>query len=85
MKRQSRRAVVIDYADEWQLKPTAESLLRDVAAASGGIYNTTPEQIFAESTRTVIRVTPLWRTFVFLAIWLFVVDVGFRRWLSDSI
>jgi uncharacterized protein YegL len=77
--RHLRRSISYDFPDEYLLQPTNETLLRNVAAVSGGSYDPDSAQIGAASDRTVERVTALWRCFVFIGMILFVVDVGLRR------
>jgi Mg-chelatase subunit ChlD len=77
----THRALTVDYPDELQLGPSNESLLRDVAAVSAGMYQPSPDQVFADDGRMVQRITPLWRYFVLASLIVFVIDVGLRRWL----
>ena len=59
--------------------PIYESLLRSVAAVSGGVYDPDPASVFAADGRTVERITTYWQYLVLAAMLLFVVDVGLRR------
>jgi len=78
-ERGEKQAFFVDYPDEMLFKPTNHTLLRSVAAATGGAYDPEPESIFAPDGRTVERITPLWCWLVLAAMILFVVDVGLRR------
>ena len=74
-----RRALFVDYPDELQLRPTNESLLRSVAANTGGVYDPKPAAVFAPDGRTVDRVQALWTSLVLAALVLFVVEIALRR------
>jgi Ca-activated chloride channel homolog len=76
--RQSR-GVSVGYSDELRLRPTNEALLRQIAQASEGTYQPTAEAIFAPTSRTAHRPTPLWPWLLSLAALLVVLDVFFRR------
>ncbi|MDB5385166.1 MAG: von Willebrand factor type domain protein [Planctomycetaceae bacterium] len=76
--RQSR-GISVGYSDELRLRATNEALLKDIAAASGGKYEPTLDEVFAPSDRTAQRPTPLWPWLVTLATLLLVVDVFLRR------
>lgn len=76
--RQSR-GINVGYSDELRLKPTNEMLLKQLAEVSGGTYEPTAEGIFAPSTRTALRPTPLWPWLVSVAAMLLVLDVFLRR------
>lgn len=78
-ERHEKQAFFIDYPDEMLFKPTNHTLLKSVAAATGGAYDPKPESIFTPDGRTVERVTPLWDWLVLMAMILFTVDVGLRR------
>jgi uncharacterized membrane protein len=73
------RGLVVGYPDELRLRPTNEALLRDIAAATGGLYNAAPEALFAKPDRTVQEPVPLWPYLVAAAILLFIADVALRR------
>lgn len=75
----ARQALFVDYPEELRLQPTNESLLRSLAAASGGMYDPAPEKLFESDGRTVDRVTVLWSQLVLAALLLFVADVALRR------
>jgi Mg-chelatase subunit ChlD len=75
----ARSALLIDYPEELQWRPTRESLLRGVAAASGGDYDPDPARVFEADGRTVERITAYWQYFVLAAMLLLVVDVALRR------
>jgi len=55
--RQSR-GISVGYSEELRLRPTNETLLRQIAEASGGTYQPTAEAIFAPTERTAHRPTP---------------------------
>ncbi len=73
------RALVVGYPDELRLQPTNETLLRKIAAVSGGKYNPSLQKLFAPSERTVQRRLPLWPYLLMAALGLFVLDVLVRR------
>jgi uncharacterized membrane protein len=76
---QQSRGLSVGYSDELRLKPTNESLLRSIAAASGGKYNIAAADCFAATSRTASRPTPLWPWLVTAAALLLVLDVALRR------
>ena len=76
--RQSR-GLVVGYPDELRLRPTNESLLRRVAATTGGRYAVEPGDVFAPPERTAVRREPLWPYLVMAALALWVLDVALRR------
>jgi hypothetical protein len=76
--RQSR-GLVVGYSDELRIRPVDESLLRAIAAASGGSYAPDPGQIFDQPHRTASRPQPLWPHLLTLALFVFVLDVALRR------
>ncbi len=78
-ERREKQALFVDYPDEMLFKPTNHTLLKSVAAATGGVYDPEPASVFAPDGRTVERITLLWRLLVLTAMILFVVDVGLRR------
>jgi Ca-activated chloride channel homolog len=76
--RQSR-GLSVGYSDELRLRPTNETLLRQIAQASGGTYQPSAAAIFAPTSRTAHRPTPLWPWLLSLAALLLVLDVFLRR------
>jgi uncharacterized membrane protein len=76
---QQSRGLSVGYADELRLRPTNETLLKQIAALSGGSYDPAPEQVFAHDGRTAGRPTPLWPYLVMAAASIFLVDVALRR------
>ncbi len=92
---QQTRGLIVGYPDELRLRPTNEELLKSLAAATGGRFNPSPEELFTEPSsapgspglgttnanapRTVPRSTPLWPYLVTAAILLFILDVALRR------
>jgi Mg-chelatase subunit ChlD len=76
--RQSR-GLSIGYSEELRLKPTDEEGLRVLANHTGGIFRPKPEELFAPTSRTTQRPTPLWSTLISIAAVLLVLDVALRR------
>lgn len=76
--RQSR-GLNVGYSDELRLKPTNETLLKQIAEVSGGTYQPTVEQIFAPTERVATQPTPLWPWLVAVCAALLVLDVFLRR------
>ncbi len=76
---QESRGLVVGYSDELRLRPTNESLLRQIAEVSGGKYDPPAEQVFAPLNRTALRPTPLWHYLATAAALLIVADVFLRR------
>ena len=52
-ERRDKQALFVDYPDEMFFKPTNHTLLKSVAAATGGAYDPKPESVFAPDGRTV--------------------------------
>jgi uncharacterized membrane protein len=82
--RQSR-GFTVGYSDELRIRPTNESLLRTIAAASGGVYAPDPNQLMDIAQGAVTRPTPLWPHLLTLALLLFVADVALRRVETQSL
>jgi hypothetical protein len=76
--RQSR-GINVGYSDELRLRPTNEPLLKQLAEVSGGKFSPTADDIFAPTTRTALRPTPLWPWLTALAAIILVLDVFLRR------
>ena len=76
--RQSR-GLSVGYSDELRLKPTDETLLKQIAEVSGGKFQPNAADVFASTKRTANRPEPLWPWLVTLAAILFVLDVALRR------
>jgi hypothetical protein len=74
-----KQTLFVDYPDEMFFKSTNHTLLKSVAAATGGAYDPEPSSVFTPDGRTVERITPLWCWLIFAAMILFIVDVGLRR------
>jgi len=74
------RGVMVGYPEELRLRPVNEELLQRLAESTGGLYDPSPEELFAEDVgRSAWRVTPL-RPYLFaLAAGLLVFDVLLRR------
>jgi len=73
------QGVAIDYGVEYRPVATNESLLRDVAEISGGVYDPAPSEVFSGVSRRATRPTALWRTLLAIAVVLLVLDLGVRR------
>ncbi len=76
--RQSR-GMMRGYSDELRIRPTNESLLRDVANASGGRYNPKAADLFQPIGERASRPTPLWPWLLAAAAILLILDVALRR------
>jgi uncharacterized membrane protein len=76
---EGERTLLVDYPDELRLRRTNEALLRNVAAVTGGVYDSDPDSVFAPDGRSVERITTFWRYFVLAALLLLIVDLGLRR------
>ncbi len=79
IRMRQNRALVVGYPDELRLKPTNETLLREIAQTSGGQYAPSVQDLFAPSERSVQRRWALWPYLLMAALGLFVVDVFLRR------
>lgn len=73
------QTVFVDYPDELHVREADEELLRQVAEATGGVFQPDAAAIFAPDERTVARVIPLWSYLLTAALLLFVADVALRR------
>lgn len=73
------RGLTMGYPDELRLRPTNESLLRQLSSTSAGRYDPPPATIFDPGARTVPRAEPLWPYLLAAAVLLFVLDVSLRR------
>jgi hypothetical protein len=76
--RQSR-GMMVGYSDELRIRPTNETLLRSIAAASGGTYAPDPDKLFDLPAAQASRPRPLWPALVAAALFLLVLDVALRR------
>ncbi|GAA5505672.1 hypothetical protein Rcae01_01117 [Novipirellula caenicola] len=76
--RQSR-GMIRGYSDELRIRPTNETLLREVANASGGRFNPTPAELFHPTAVRANRPTPLWPWILAAAVVLLILDVALRR------
>ncbi len=74
-----RRALVVDYPDEWRLAAPDRSLLGQVAQLSGGRYDPTPEQVLAPDGRTAAGYVPLWPYFLLAAVGVLLVEAALQR------
>jgi len=75
--RQSR-GLTVGYSDELRIKPTNESLLREIAESTGGRFSPAAADLF-QTDRTASRPTPLWPFLLMVAVILWVLDVALRR------
>lgn len=73
------RGVVVGYPPELRIAPTNETFLRELAEATGGMYNPAPAKLFAPTSRTARTPVPLRPYLLAAAIVLFVFDVALRR------
>jgi hypothetical protein len=76
---QQSRGISVGYSDELRLKPTNETLLKSIAASSGGKYEIAAADVFGPTGRTARRPTPLWPWLITVAALLLVLDVALRR------
>jgi Ca-activated chloride channel family protein len=76
---QQSRGLVVNYNDEFRLKPNDEALLEAIARASGGAYGVSASSVFQDSERAASRTVPLWPYFVTAAVLFFMLDVALRR------
>jgi len=74
-----RRGLAVGYPDEYRTRPADHGLLQAIAEATGGSYDTSPDEVVAPSPRTVPRTTLLWPYFLASAAVIFVIDVATRR------
>ncbi|MDO4557601.1 MAG: VWA domain-containing protein [Planctomycetia bacterium] len=84
---QYSRIAVVGMSEELFLKPVNHSLLRQVAQLSGGVYNPTPEQVFAVTgSRDAWNVYPLRNLMLPVTLMLFVTELFLRRirWPSGT-
>jgi hypothetical protein len=75
-------SLTVDYPHELTLRPTNETLLRNVAAASRGYYNRSLDSIGSYEGRYVERTWPLWQALTLASLLMFVIDTGLRRKLA---
>jgi len=76
---QQSRGLVIGYPEELRLRPTNETLLRQLAEETGGIYEPDPKDVFAATTPSAPEAKELWPILVSFAVVLLVIDVALRR------
>jgi hypothetical protein len=68
------------YSDELRIRPTNETLLRQLAELTGGGYDISADDVAGWQTdRSATRSLPLWSWLLTLAAVLFVFDVLLRR------
>jgi hypothetical protein len=75
----AKRALCVDYPDELRLQSSNETLLKAVAATTGGSYNPQSASVFTPDGRTVPTHSSPWAVLVCVAMLLFVTDVAVRR------
>ncbi|NQU23611.1 MAG: VWA domain-containing protein [Candidatus Nealsonbacteria bacterium] len=75
----AHRGLAPGYADEFRVRSTDESLLREIAKATGGRYDPQPADVFAASKTTVPRTVYLWHYLLIVAVVLLVIDVALKR------
>ncbi len=76
--RQSR-GLMIGYSDELRIRPSNETLLKQIASVSGGQTNPNPTELLQHSRETAPRARPLWPVLLLAAAILLIVDVALRR------
>lgn len=76
--RQSR-GISVGYSDELRIRPTNETLLREIATSSGGAFTVGPEELMSTDRSSVTRPTPMWPWLLTAALFLLVIDVALRR------
>lgn len=69
-----------DPPEEMRRRPANAALLREVAKVTGGRYDPSAAAIFAPSGRTAPWTKSLWPLFLAVAMAIFVLDVGMKRW-----
>jgi uncharacterized membrane protein len=75
-------SLVIPYSPELRALSVNESLLRDVAALSGGVAPSQPGDVFSQHRRPARIWVEAWPQLLTLALFLFLLDVAIRRfWL----
>ncbi|MFN9717603.1 MAG: VWA domain-containing protein [Planctomycetota bacterium] len=76
---QQSRGLMIGYSDELRIRPTNESLLRQISTSSGGRFNPAILSLFERPKFTAPRAKPLWPMLLMLAAILIIIDVALRR------
>jgi hypothetical protein len=82
---QQSQGVFVGYPNELRLRPTNVDLLQQVAKVSGGMFDPSPQELFADDGQSARRAEILWPHLLVLALLLFVVDVALRRISSDNL
>jgi Mg-chelatase subunit ChlD len=73
------RGFAVGYPDELRLGPVNESLLKELAAASGGVYDARPDDLLRLARPDARRPTSLSRPLLLFALILLLLDVALRR------
>jgi hypothetical protein len=74
------RSIMTRYSDELRIRPTNETLLRQLAELTGGGYDVSASDIADwQASRLARKAIPLWSWLLTLAAMLFVFDVLLRR------
>ena len=77
--RQSR-GLTVGYSDELRIRPTNETLLRNIAETSGGSFISDPTALAGVTEAELVsRPVPLWPWLVTAALILLALDVALRR------
>ncbi len=78
---QRTTGLVVPYSPEYRRSAAleGESLLNDLARATGGAVLTAPEEAFDPTRQPASRAVPLWPGLLLMAALLFPLDVGVRR------
>jgi Mg-chelatase subunit ChlD len=75
------RAFSRSYPDEFRVRPTDHDLLRGIAAATGGVYQIEPEDVWDLPSPGNLPAVPIHQCFLAAAAVLFVLDAAARRLL----
>ena len=80
--RAKRQRMAVGYPEELRIRPTNIELLKEIARATGGVFDPAPAEVFAPQGETVPRTTPLWPGLLAAAALLLVADVAIRRYFG---
>ena len=70
---------VVSYPEEYLVHTANESLLKQLAAASGGKFAPSPEDVFRAPEKPVIIRIHLWRILLAIAAFQLLLDIALRR------